>query len=387
MSRFSRRVTCRASREERQAIVTNRSGDVVDIPLRIIKPHYWHTVVGLCDALGVPLIDTAFSVALFGDSDDFLSSGGGVVSGLIRNSRWYFGLFATSLCLAIWNCRPGETVGDLRRRLGWLDGDFYKQGVRRQLSWILSCPYAMVDEYPMDVVRDFMRCIIPNILSRSSPTRRVFPSLKSFEDALLAGKRMRTGHPIPAFSNERCIDGEVFNVVIIATEAPSVHKLIPHEWASIFDEFKYHPSHVFVHRDAALMPDNRAKWKALSVRDDSKNEAGEITVWVNEYYQGLDLRGDIFESVNPCPRPKDDLIVRECHMQRVVHTVNSANLQAQIAELQGREGYYFCGAYSVRGMGLLEQACCSAYEAVAAVHRDMAKKPSAELESRRSDLD
>ena len=36
-----------------------------------------------------------------------------------------------------------------------------------------------------------------------------------------------------------------------------------------------------------------------------------ITVWVNAYYGNLDLGGDVFETVNPSRRPREELIIKE----------------------------------------------------------------------------
>merc|ERR1712232_653386 len=113
------------------------------------------------------------------------------------------------------------------------------------------------------------------------------------------------------------------------------------------------------------------QWRALNICDDVEGKACQITVWVNAYFQDVDLGGDVFETVNPRHRPASDLIIRECHLQRVAHDSTSKERQAKISEIQGREGFYFCGAYSVEGLGLLEQAFCSAKIAVEAVLRDM----------------
>merc|ERR1719446_577752 len=100
------------------------------------------------------------------------------------------------------------------------------------------------------------------------------------------------------------------------------------------------------------MPPRKEDWRALNICNDARGEACQITVWVNEYYENVDLGGDVFESVNPSIIPPDHLIIRDCKLQRVVHTGASAGLQAEIAEMQGREGFYFCGAYAVPGLGL-----------------------------------
>ena len=47
------------------------------------------------------------------------------------------------------------------------------------------------------------------------------------------------------------------------------------------------------------------------------------------------------------------------HLQRVVHSVDTPRILSTVQALQGCHGLYYVGAYSVDGMGLLEQAAIS----------------------------
>ena len=44
---------------------------------------------------------------------------------------------------------------------------------------------------------------------------------------------------------------------------------------------------------------------------------------------------------------------------RVVHTVDTPSMIKEVASLQGQHNIYYAGAYSIEGMGLLEQAARS----------------------------
>eukprot|EP00931_Biecheleriopsis_adriatica_P117666 TRINITY_DN93167_c0_g1_i1.p1 TRINITY_DN93167_c0_g1~~TRINITY_DN93167_c0_g1_i1.p1 ORF type:complete len:978 (+),score=135.61 TRINITY_DN93167_c0_g1_i1:175-2934(+) len=350
------------------------NGSIIDIPLRMIEFNYWKRLVALCRKLGVPLAPTNFTVSLYGPSDEaglVKTSPESQVGNIFKNIQWYFGLVWAASQLAFQKPHDGESLGKFACRVGQKQSSFYRVGVRRHFSWILSCPYSMVDSYPLELIREFFLQILGNFWKRQNPTVRVFPSVRCLQETLLLGRSIRTDCPAPPFEKAKVIDGEEFDIVVVATEANAVSKVVPRDWTRFFDDFQYHPSHVFVHRDTSLMPENRADWRALNVCDDTKGEACQITVWVNAYYDGIDLGGDVFETVNPRHLPKPELVIRECHLQRVVHTASSADLQARIAAIQGREGFYFCGAYAVEGLGLLEQALYSAQQAAAAVRRDM----------------
>mmetsp|Transcript_61991 Transcript_61991/g.113436 ORF Transcript_61991/g.113436 Transcript_61991/m.113436 type:complete len:926 (+) Transcript_61991:36-2813(+) len=352
------------------------NGAVVDIPLRILEQNYWKQFIQFCTELGVPMVSTNFTVSMNNDNDQSMinTSGASVFWNVFTNFSWYLGVIRAALRLGLNQARIDESLGAFAKRLGEADSDFYRIMVRCHLSWILSCTYEMVDNYPLHLVQNFFQNIVGNFFKHESPTMRIWPSVQRLEETLLLGRSVCSNCPVPPMGASRAINGEDFSVIVIATEANAVSKVLPREWTKIFDDFQYYPSHVIVHRDASLMPKQQDKWRALNLCDDLEGKACEITIWVNAYYSGVDLGGNVFETVNPRHRPHDDLIIRECHLQRVVHDSSSKERQQKISMLQGRDGFYFCGAYSVEGLGLLEQAYCSAKLAVEAVHRDM--KPS-----------
>jgi uncharacterized protein len=107
------------------------------------------------------------------------------------------------------------------------------------------------------------------------------------------------------------------------------------------------------------MPKNRSEWRAFNVFQDKQNKACMITVWLNEYHPNAVFPKDLFQTWNPYSMPDASLIVMRADLQRVVHTTETPKLQARLAKIQGRDNIYFAGAYSFRGIGLLEQAALS----------------------------
>eukprot|EP00746_Dinoflagellata_sp_MGD_P081516 gnl/MRDRNA2_/MRDRNA2_32418_c0_seq1.p1 gnl/MRDRNA2_/MRDRNA2_32418_c0~~gnl/MRDRNA2_/MRDRNA2_32418_c0_seq1.p1 ORF type:complete len:841 (-),score=99.24 gnl/MRDRNA2_/MRDRNA2_32418_c0_seq1:112-2397(-) len=307
------------------------NGAIVDIPLRMIEHNYWRQLVAFCNKLGVPMVSTNFTISMCGEGDElFLNVSNSVVVNICKNAKWYLGLILAAVRLGLSQSQNEESLGDFARRLGVSDSPYYKIGVRRHFSWILSCTYEMVDSYPLHLVQQFFEAILGNFYKGSQPTLRIYPSVRRLQDTLMMGRSIQTNCPVSPFGASRSINGELFDAVIIATEANAVAKVLPREWTKFFDEFQYHPSHVIVHRDSSLMPGRKEDWRALNICDDVEGKACQITVWVNAYYEGVDLGGDVFETVNPRHQPNQDLIIRECHLQRVVHTKASADLQSKI---------------------------------------------------------
>lgn len=86
-----------------------------------------------------------------------------------------------------------------------------------------------------------------------------------------------------------------------------------------------------------------------------------LTIWLNSYFPQAKFEGDVFQSWNPHSTPRN--VIKEVHMQRVAHTKLTAGLVEDIAAMQGRNSFHFCGAYVLLGMGLQEEAAISGYQA------------------------
>ena len=89
----------------------------------------------------------------------------------------------------------------------------------------------------------------------------------------------------------------------------------------------------------------------------------------DDAYFGLDeatgLPVDVFVTWNPIVRPEPAKTLRATSFARVLHDSASAReLHAELDALQGHvPGLFFCGAYSVPGMGLLEEGTKSGKKA------------------------
>jgi predicted NAD/FAD-binding protein len=138
-----------------------------------------------------------------------------------------------------------------------------------------------------------------------------------------------------------------------------VPKILPRKWTEFFRKFEYFASSVVVHRDDALMPPDRAAWRPINVRLDEAFDAGMLSVWMNAYNPSTDYAGNVFQSWYQHQAPSPDKTLVKADFSRVVHTVETPALHARLSAVQGRENFYFCGAYAVAGMGLLEQATVS----------------------------
>ena len=154
------------------------------------------------------------------------------------------------------------------------------------------------------------------------------------------------------------VNGEAYDYVVVATEASAV-KHVLHESISpqVFSRVKYHPSSIYLHTDPTLMPSSRSDWRAFNICQENDKDMCMLTAWLNEYYPEANFPVDVFETWNPHHEPEN--VLKVCHFLRVCHTKDTAEILSEIEQLQGKYGIYYAGAYSIGGMGLLEQAARS----------------------------
>ena len=234
-----------------------------------------------------------------------------------------------------------------------------------QLSWMLSCTYEQVIEYPAQVVLGYVKDLTETIsTSGKNWTYRVAPSVRALENALAYGCEVRLESPVMGLGPGLVIDGVKYDRVIIATEACAVPRVMNERICpSVFSRVRYQASRIVIHEDASLMPPKRADWKAFNVSHSGDSDMCMITCWINAYYPDHSFPRDVFQTWNPFHEPKAEKIIKSVDLRRVVHSRETPALVAEIRRAQGKHGIYFAGAYTEYGMGLLEQAALSGKQA------------------------
>lgn len=119
----------------------------------------------------------------------------------------------------------------------------------------------------------------------------------------------------------------------------------------ILGAFDYQDNTIIVHSDARYMPKEKkcwASWVYLSDTKEDTNEHVALSYWMNNL-QGLDPAQDVFVTLNPTRRPQEDLIMDEHVFSHPIFDLKAIKAQGQIADIQGRDGLWFCGAYQRYG--------------------------------------
>lgn len=233
------------------------------------------------------------------------------------------------------------------------------------IGWMLSCTYDQLLKYPVDIIFPYCRGL--NLarlgLFRSGEVIRVNPSIRVLERNLLYGvDNLFCGKQVKGVGKDKVINGIKYDAVICATEASAV-RFVVKDFSSVFDGFRYHPSTTIVHRDESFMPPNKKDWKCWNVEMSSGYNGPQLTFWLNAFIPDAAFSTNVFQTWAPRHQAEPELLLQSSRFNRVVHTEDTRQLVAELRHVQGKDGIYYAGSYSVYGMGLLEEALFSGVKA------------------------
>ena len=248
------------------------------------------------------------------------------------------------------------------------------------LSWMLSCTWDDLLNYPADIVLPYCSGLKMDKLGvgREGQVIRIVPSIKCLERTLLYGiRQLYLNKRVSAIDDKRMVNGISYDAVIVATEAKAVPKVIKH-CSPVFEKITYHPSCIYIHTDESFMPPNKKDWKCWNVEMSSGRQEPQLTFWLNEFYPDATFDKNTFQTWAPITTPKEGSIIRHSQFERVVHSNDARSYITDINKEQGKNSIYYAGSYCVYGMGLLEQALISGKQVSKMVLNDLKCSPTLE---------
>jgi predicted NAD/FAD-binding protein len=144
-------------------------------------------------------------------------------------------------------------------------------------------------------------------------------------------------------------DGSIrhFDHVIMALHADDalgmVQGLSDHE-RHLLEAFPYSRNKVYLHRDASLMPKRRKAWAAWNAMAVEEGGAAAVSYWMNTL-QGIDQDKPLFVTLNAHRAPNRALTFGEYDYNHPQFSPSSDEAQARFANIQGRGGLWFAGAW------------------------------------------
>jgi predicted NAD/FAD-binding protein len=163
-----------------------------------------------------------------------------------------------------------------------------------------------------------------------------------------------------------------FDAVVLACHADQCLAMLetPHESErDVLGAIRFQSNRVVVHTDDSLMPHRRRAWSSWNalVGADAERRC-TVTYWMNRL-QRIATPRPVFVTLNPGDRVGDAHVLATRDYAHPLFDSAAVGAQARLADLQGRRGVYFAGAWF--GFGFHEDGFVSGRVAAAAVRRDL----------------
>ncbi len=147
---------------------------------------------------------------------------------------------------------------------------------------------------------------------------------------------------------------ENYDEIIFACHADQALKVIENpteKELSILSNFTYQPNRMVVHSDTSFMPKRKgawASWVYLSDTQDDNNSHISLSYWMNNL-QPLKTHTPIIATLNPTRKLLENLIYDEYWFEHPVFDSGAIKAQEKINDIQGKNRFWFCGAYQRYG--------------------------------------
>ena len=354
-------------------------GGLVDVPLRVMNPSAWSSVLALAAEVGVDTFPVnTFVSCSWPDQRTWFRSSRLPVLRWPMAGGWRY-LNGDSLRLALGMRRLSRvsrrlaelpqqmTVAELLQREQF-DPLFWRGLVLPLLTTICTC----AEEHLLAWPATQLLALLQQILHGDGLVR-----LKGGTGALVQGLAADlpriSGSPVQSVieqgdhinvQNTRG-EGGLFDQVIIATQANQLDFLqgerYQHE-KSVLADIRFDRGELVVHRDLRFLPRHRRDWTALNFRMDPALEKVMFTVWVNAVEPTLQGAPPVLQTWNPQFEPAADTMLARVPLQRAVVHAGTAAVHQQLMRWHAAPGrrIFYCGSWAHEGVPLLESAVRSA---------------------------
>ena len=143
-----------------------------------------------------------------------------------------------------------------------------------------------------------------------------------------------------------------FDKVIFANHADEVLEIcksLPDKASQVLRNFKYQENLAILHRDETQMPKRKTAWASwIYHKNHSDEKSCSVSYWMN-LLQKIDKNYPLFVTLNPLQEIASEKIFAKFIYHHPIFDENAIKAQGQIGEIQGLEGFYYCGAYQANG--------------------------------------
>lgn len=168
---------------------------------------------------------------------------------------------------------------------------------------------------------------------------------KYLEEPVLSVKRENEFMRVKTAKRE-----ELFDYCFFCTHPPETLKIINTEDQEIkrtLSNFKYQKNKAVLHFDESVLPAKSSAWSSwnyLSVRGNDTQDAVSVSYLINKL-QPLATKKAVIVTLNPVTKIDEGKIAKVIDYEHPLFTKEAVEAQEKVKSFQGREGFYFSGAW------------------------------------------
>ena len=365
-------------------VLNTEEGDSghVDVPLRVMSPHAWPTVLKLCEKLGVKTfeVDTQVACSWINSRTWFRSSkiqiGSKIypwapLNYLLRPETYRILLgFIRLLKSDPKQLDSGLTLKDFSKH-HHVDPLFWKGLLYPLLINICTSSEKSIDEWPATQILNLLQKIV-----FGARLRRFQGGTKALAEKLGEGLNWQNGIRVEKlmekssgiFLHSQKMRFGPFDYVICAVQANQL-SFLPEQYSSeskLLNSFPYDSGTLWVHKDIRFMPERKKDWTPLHYQMNKDFSQSMFSVWVNPIEPTISNHEPVLQTWNPIFEPKPEKVIVSVPMERAVVNQSNHYLLEELDllhKLPSRK-VFFCGSYAAPGVPLLESAVHSAIKVV-----------------------
>lgn len=370
-------------------------GGLVDVPLRVMSPASWPSLLQLAREVGVDTFDVnTHTSCSWTKGDTWFRSGELPLLGWPFIGSWrYLNRRGLRMGLGIWQLRRltqqlkhtgnnEATLGEILQQHHF-DPLFWRGLVLPILTTICTCEEQHLLNWPAAQLLSLLHSIL-----HGDKLCRLKGGTPALVQALTNGLLLHSGSPVVQVKeslegvkvvNERG-EGGVFDRVIVATQANQLGFLDEQQFGEqrkLLANISFGTGELWVHQDPRFMPLKQQDWTTLNFQMDETLTKPMFTVWVNQVEPSLNGSAPVFQTWDPLFEPAPATVLARIPFERAVVHGGTARVHQALSEWHRQRGrkVFFCGSWAFTGVPLLESAVRSANAVVAAINQGVARQP------------
>ena len=369
----------------------------VDLPLRVMSPHAWPTVLELCEKVGVQTfeVDTTVACSWLNAVTWFRSSKLQFGSRMIPWAPLNYLLRPETYRMLLGFIRLSRSVPEVQDS-GLTLKEFADQHRTDPLFWkgllypilttICTCDEKTLDQWPAQQILDLLQTIVfgARLLRLQGGTKALAEKLGeglNWQNGIRVDKLVEKSSGI--FLHSKNAGFGPFDYVICAVQANQLD-FLPEQYAresQLLNSFPYDSGTLWAHRDVRFMPERKQDWSPLHYQMDKEFRQSMFSVWVNPIEPTISHHQPVFQTWDPLFEPESEKVIAAVTMERAVINQDSQNLLRELDLLHKlpSRNVFFCGSYAAPGVPLLESAVRSAIKVVRHLGFDPSMKQMVEI--------